>query len=582
MDDIARQFMKRLAVEEDKLISQCSIDHIGLGLLTAIKEFGYYYYNLVRHEADDETAHHFQIMRLGLPRVISAVLGSIPCFKHPVVTFRSDNLLIVGALDQVASFGFVEEGKRLAQAALAGECKISKVSEQQFDVVLPDIVFNMEQHEASVENHYIRHQKKIIDDAVEDMLGKTRTSDHIDTLLSECVFVFRDHFIGYHAHPDLDDFFFGMAHLELQNQSGYDTYNFRTEFGGITIQKYTLAITFFLAIALRHERFAAALIKKAPQIRLRDILTVTADKQERENTLVEALNRYGPSFEGYTTLTPVEAKTIIKVLSVRRDNIKILASTMPSLPFLIEFSDSAWIDSLAAVQTGAMEFLLNSLRFNFPIDYDRNQQLREGSMQRALERLIGGYKAGLKFVQNVKIRKDGKNITDIDLAVIDEAGGDTILFQLKHQDHYGADMKRRSNRAARLKKEVDHWLVSVRDWVGRTNSAEFASAMQVKVSNRPMRIFHVIVAKHFAHFLSTADLRDDAAYATWVQFYDAMNHVETAGRPRNLAELFATLQRFMSHRMAKGFEPDEIIHYHLPELSFRIRPASAAGHMGDT
>jgi hypothetical protein len=34
----------------------------------------------------------------------------------------------------------------------------------------------------------------------------------------------------------------------------------------------------------------------------------------------------------------------------------------------------------------------------------------------------------------------------------------------------------------------------------------------------------------------------------------------------------------MSHQTAKGFELDEIVNYHLPELSFRIRPASTARH----
>lgn len=575
MDNVAREFLRRLAAEEENFVRQSGLDEIGLGLLTAIKEFDFYYYNLVRNDADDESAHHFHIMQLGLPRLISAVLKSVARFKYPVVTFRSDKALILGALDQVAAFGFVEEGKRLGQAALAEECQVLQVSERQFDVVTPDIVFNMEQHEASVENHYARLQRERVDKAAEETFGKTGTLIHVDALLSDSVYVFGEHFIGYDAHPDLDDFFFGLALSELQNQTGYDTYNGRIKFGGVTVQKYTLATAFFLAIALRHERFAAALIKKSPHIRLRDILTVTAEKQELEDALIEALNKYGPSFEDYTTLTRDEAKTILRVLSARRDNIAILASTMAPLPFLIEFSESTWIKSLAGVQTGAMTFLLNSLRFNFPADYDRNQQAREGSMRRAVKELLADYAPRLSFVQNVRIQKDGKTVTDIDLAAIDETGGSVMLFQFKHQDHYGGDVRRRSSRATRLREEVDHWLAAIREWLNNVGPAQFASSLQRRATFRSNQTFLVVIAKHFAHFLSASDLRNDCAYATWMQFFDALVRIRNEERPRSLGELFATLQRFMSHQMARGYELQVIDNYHLLGLSYRIRPRSA-------
>ena len=80
-----------------------TVAEIGLGLLTAIKEFDFFYHNLVRNDRDDEAEDKFQLMQLGLPRLIAAVLGSVPRFRHPTVTFRSDEALIFKTHDTDSS-----------------------------------------------------------------------------------------------------------------------------------------------------------------------------------------------------------------------------------------------------------------------------------------------------------------------------------------------------------------------------------------------------------------------------------------------------------------------------------------------
>ena len=459
--ELAREFLGRLSAEEVKLVAKIQLDKTGAGLITAIKEFDHYYYNLVRRERSEETDHHFHIMQLGLPRLIAGTLETIPRFRYPVITFKSDEILIRGALDMVAALGAIEHGRRFAQAALAGECQIRRSSERQYDIVMPDPVFDMEQHEAEVEHHWLRFGRHKLDEAFNATLRRGGTLEHIDTLLRQSVYVFREHFIGYDAHPDLDDFFLALAYKEWQFRRGYDTFDEQLRFGGVTMQKYTLATIFFLSLAFKHERFASTLVEKAPGIRLRDVLTITSEKSELERGMVDALNQYGPLLEDFTPLTLEEAATILRVLSVRRDNSSVLSSTMAPMPFLIEYSDTAWITSTAAIQIGAVDYLLNSLKYHFAVDYDRNQQAREGSMQRALRRILNNFLPGLTLVDNVRLRRrDGNTLTDIDFAAIDEANGTAVFFQLKHQDHYGGDMKRRSNRGNRLRREVDRWLAS--------------------------------------------------------------------------------------------------------------------------
>jgi hypothetical protein len=572
MKDLAREFLNRLAAEEASQKLRMETDNAGLGMLTAIKEFDFYCYNYVRNEQTEDTDIHVHLLQLGLPKLVTAVLSAHASFIHPTVTFRSDQSLILAALDVVSAFGMIEQGRRFAHAAMAGECEIVRFSERQYDIVMPETVYNMEQHEAEVKSHYTRLHQEDTDAMVKQTFGGIM--GEIDSLLREKVYVFRDYFIGYDAHPVLDDFFYGLATLELQNQDGFDTFHRKLKFGGVTMQKFALAVTYFLSLALKHEKFAEVLTEKAPHIRLRDILTITTPRHDFEENLIEAVNKYGTSYEGYEPLSPDEAQIILQVLSLRRDNLEVMLPTLSPIPFLIEYSDSSWITSVASVQTSAFPFLLNSLRHCFPADYDRNQRTREKSMQRALRRLFDEYLPGLTLVDNVGVTLKGKLVTDIDFAAVDPKDGTVILFQLKHQDPYGGDMRRRSNRAGRLRTEVAHWLEAMRTW--RTEEPRaLRRALRLGSGVECNRVCFVIVAKHFAHFLSTADLRDDAAYATWVQLFDALNRQKGEGGPISLRGLFDILQRFMSHKMAKGYVYDLEDSYHLPSLSYRVRSSMA-------
>lgn len=574
MKEVAREFLAKLSAEEGKLVEKMQLDEAGEGLITAIKEFDNYYYNLVRHERSEEADHCFHIMQLGLPRLIVGIFAEIPRFKYPVITFKSSQLQIRGALEMVFALGCVEQGRRFAQGALAGECEIRRSGERQYDVVMPNPNFKMEQHEANVEYHYRRIGRHKVDEAINETLQKASMLDHINVLLRNHVYVFREHFIGYDAHPDLDEFFFTRAYQELQFQIGYDTYDEQLRFGGVTMQKYVLATIYLLSLALKHERFASTLVEKAPEIRLRDVLTITSEKSEFEESMVAALNMYGPLLDGFTPLTCDEARTILRVLSVRRDNSSVLSSTMAPMPFLIEYSETAWINSTAAIQLGAIDFLLNSLKHNFAVDYARNQQTREGSMQRALRRILNNFLPGLKLVDNVRIRRDGRTLTDIDFVTIDEADGTVVLWQLKHQEHYGGDMRRRSNRASKLRREVDHWLATARAWIAEEEISTVNSAFRLRKGVTLQRVYFVVVAKYFAHFLSSSDLGDDAAYTTWMQLVDALNRSYFEEGPHTLTGLFGTLQRYMSHKVARAVELDEVVNYHLPNLSYRVRPAA--------
>ena len=47
MSETAREFLKSLDVEQRQFDSEMKLDSVGIMLLTAIKEFDFYYYNLI-------------------------------------------------------------------------------------------------------------------------------------------------------------------------------------------------------------------------------------------------------------------------------------------------------------------------------------------------------------------------------------------------------------------------------------------------------------------------------------------------------------------------------------------------------
>jgi hypothetical protein len=582
MTEVVREFLSCLSAEELIFHSRLVEDSYGLAFLTAIKEFDHYYYNLIRHEASDTAAEHFYLMRLAVPRLIQQTFTSIPRFKVPIATFRSDRALILAALNMVARFGFVEHGKRMAHAVMAGECELAKLDNSLYEFRLPAELYNYEAHESYVADFHRQQRRNHRDRLIKETFDANGTLAHLNECFEENVYVFREHFIGYNAHPDLDDYFFGLAYSDLEDHGAFDTFHHDLTFGGLQYRHYVLCAAYFLSLSMKHERFCEALVRKHPEIRLRDILTITADKDEFIGSIQAALNRYGPSFEHFSPISIEEATLLYDVLSVRRENLNLLGRGLMSLPYLIEFSNSAIIKCIAGAQLDLSEFLLESLRFNFPSECDRHQQTREGAMQEAVRRLLRGSFPTVEFRDNIRIRKDNRVLTDIDLVAIEGSSHTAILFQLKHQDHYGGDIKKRSNRAERLRSETEAWLGCVNKWLEQTPRQQLCSSLQLKKSVR-IDYFHVVaIGKNFAHFLWPLASDANFAYANWIQFYDAVARTNAMpGGPRTLGDLFAVLREYMSHKTAASQHLEGSDLFILDTVKYRIVQKAQADNRGN-
>jgi hypothetical protein len=185
-------------------------------------------------------------------------------------------------------------------------------------------------------------------------------------------------------------------------------------------------------------------------------------------------------------------------------------------------SETGFIRSIAGAQLSPMAFLLTSLREKFPADYDRNQRTRENSMQRAMKRVLDDRFDSLVYRQNVRLRQSGQMLTDVDFVVADPAAGTLMVCQLKSQDLYGADIRAKGTKTDRLNREVSKWMTTVRGWFASSDDLKVRSTFRLGADFKINQIFYLTVSRHYASSLKALELGDSAAFATWLQFVNAI------------------------------------------------------------
>lgn len=539
-----RRFFDALNAEERQFILPLVADNLGMILRCAINELDWYYYNMSRSENPTaEQQEQFYLLQIGVARLMKLSLEARPSFDVPTVMFRREREITLPVLEMVSGLGMIEHGRRIAQTVSTGLCRIEQTSGNEFLITLPSVVPDDDYYERAIAEHYRAESRKKFARLLQSERGNKLEAD-VNKLLKDLVYPFQEHFIGYDADPLLDDYFFGLAFHEVQLYEGYDTFHFSTRFGGIPFQKYVLALTFFISLSIRHERFAEALVDKDPSVKLENVLTISSDTAGFIESIRDAVNHFGAVYDGFEELTLDEARGIFEVLSFSRRNTELLARPASPLPLMVQCSDQGFIRCLTGVRTSPMQFLLDSLRHHFPGDYDRNQQSREKSLQIAIKRVMNDGFAGLEYLENIKIRLDGRELTDIDLVVTEVTTGTVFLCQLKYQDLYGADIHSRHIRTTRLKDQTSRWLASVQDWMGKVGDSGIRASLRLSKSFPLSSIYRVVISKHYGYPLKDIAQDADTAYASWIQFFNSIEllKLETP-TDRKLSDLIAMLKR---------------------------------------
>lgn len=548
LEDDFDTFMSALKAEEDQVRQELSSDRMGFFPVYAMREYDFFtnkFKEKVRRGDDSEEMEetHY-LLRLGLPRGLALALSLRDQYDVPTLMPVHNESLAAKARQTIIRLGVIEHGRRLAVASKIGELRLRRTSQRSYEFTLPVAWIDYDRFEEAVEQHFAQQGMQKYFEEYKRSKATQGLEEELNQLAHENVFVYMDHFIGYNAHPTLDDHFFGLAYFFVSVTPGFDSFRFDLKFGGVSYIKYMLAVVYVYSLALKHEWFCRALVRKHPEIDPRNILTISAEKEGFVADFAEALNMYGPSFDGFTFTTSAELETIYKVLSARRENIDVLRPNGAPIPMLLEFSETSVFRCLAGAQESPIQVLLNGLRYHFPDDYNANQQTREASLQRATERILRGGNNGLKFKRNVVLKDQGRDLTDIDLVVAEESSNTVLLFQIKAQDSYGMELNARMNRSKRFSEASRRWVDVTKNWMARTDAQELRDRFGMKRSPEAPKVRLVVLSRFFAHFGFEQETSEDVTFCTWFQFFNAVTKTESRhGQMRTLETLFSWIVR---------------------------------------
>ncbi|MGY4505848.1 hypothetical protein ACVWYH_009805 [Bradyrhizobium sp. GM24.11] len=575
--EIIREFIAGLAREEESVSRNLASDQLGIAFRTAINELGWYVWNYAQQqEPTEEQEEQYLIISLGVTRLIRLSMQVHSGFPVPALTFRRQDGPYREVLTLVSHLGFIRHGRRIADSALAGICQVRRGAEGRYEFVLPAGIVNHAAVEKDVSSHFAREIARVRNEQMQQSEG-LKLRNLINELHDENVFLFRDHFMGYDADPLLDEYYFQIAWNDLKNATGFDSFNERREFGGITYLKYTLAAAFVNSLCLKHEAFCRAMVRKNPEVRMEDILTISADRAGLIDSIRDSLNIVGRNFQHYTTTTKEQAKQIYEIIAVTPRNAELLDGAASALPCIIEFSQEGIVKCLFG-RHRQMEFLLVSLRRAYRPEFDSYQRLREGSFQTAVERLFTSSFPDLEMRRNVRLRREGKDLTDIDLAVIDRQQGNLLLVQLKFQDSAASDFRIDSSRMGHFRDESLRWLEIVSEWLDATDEQSLRSTFRIPRGMRIGRIRKLVLGRHHAWSLRSAKLDDDTSFATWDQLVNTVMLMEKRqGDFRTLGGLHTMLRTFIVDTPDRYHRDQAPVEYVLDSLKFAVMQTAPDG-----
>lgn len=568
---LLRKFLDGLSVEEKRLEERMALDHDGLVMRVALNELDLHEHFIARESEDpDELARTFLVAGLGFRRLIVRLLELHSDFTYPAITMPRSPTLARKVMDFAFDLGVIEHGRRNVEAVWAGISSIHRLGEGRFRFELPTQILDAEAHERSVEQQFRREFRRHFNGEFFETASARRNWNLIQDLMLENVFVFRDHFMGYNGDGLIDQAFMDLAWQDIEESPQFDAFDFRKTFGGIPYLKYLLGSAIVVSFAHKHERFAALLKVKHPDVKLHDILTISSDRAQTVTDLWFGLNEFGPEYSGYTMTTREEAEQIFSVITLTRGNAAIVSRPYPPLPVIVEFARTSVVTFIGG-RTRQMEFMLESLKKNYPRDYSANQRSREASMQRALTELFAEHFPDVVVRTNVNLRIRGKLVTDVDFVAFDPRVGDLMLFQLKYQDCHGVDIKAGTSRMSRFLRESTSWLDAVGQWLAASDTLILKNAFRLPKRANVVKVQKLIVGRHHAYPLAGVALDKDVAFATLMQLFNACLVMrERQGDFRTINGLFEVLRKHVVGAEARHYQREDPVRYRLGQLEYEI------------
>jgi hypothetical protein len=304
---------------------------------------------------------------------------------------------------------------------------------------------------------------------------------------------------------DVDDYFKEWAVLYLRRMSFRDMLADDDRFGGHSYSAYVAVLEALSAMSQQRLCYAGLLNADDPRIGIRNLLTGGAfheDLVEGVANFLDASRQEISELLDHLTLSPANARGHLE------------RGTQALAP-AIRTSQQLVALPMYGLELNPFLFLWTELRRRYEKDWFEAANRRESRWVAELREQFS--MPHWHCLDGVKLKRDGKTITDVDFAAYDSRCSSIILFQLKWQQPFVGDDKLRRNNASNLVHDSNKWIADVLGWVEAVGVEALKERFSIK-TDIALSIHLVVLGRYHAHFTSSNGHDPRAIWCDWGNF----------------------------------------------------------------
>ena len=362
---------------------------------------------------------------------------------------------------------------------------------------------------------------------------------------------------------ELTDYYEQYAVLMVERMVGYEYLPNEVSLGGIDFLTYKYAVVLLVRWALVRSGWLRVALENAA-------LPYTSLQARAGVALVYRRDELVEAFSEPLGLNPTLATQIVEMLTLDSSWAQSESATIPNAeaaPFVAVGHDH-FAMSLYGCLDAPFQFLLTRIKAAFPRDWTAAMNKTEAAFREELYMFFPGDRF-LCIDRGIKLRSDGREVTDIDAFILDRETGAAGLFQLKWWFPYGASMKKRRSAARNLDAQARRWVDGVQGWLQTNDLSQFAAMINLRRRDRQLlrsvRLF--ILGRNFAHFTGLS-APDEVALGNWGQVVRLASDISNESSP--VDALWHRLREDSPHHRITPAHRREILDFQDFHVSFEV------------
>ncbi len=340
--------------------------------------------------------------------------------------------------------------------------------------------------------------------------------DAIAQQIDQCVYPSDGWFIGYDNTDELVTYHRQAARIYGAGVPEASALPPTARLGDRTFAEWTDVSLYAYGATLQHCAFASRLMATTPGLKLRNLLSIYA----RKDDIDEVWQARGE--------TSASAEKVISALTLDAASADGFDREHDHpLPYYIDFGRDFVLLPMFGGLLNPYGGALLRLRSGYRKAWDSAVNGREAVFRDDLQAFLPSSRYLVLPTGRKLKRADGSDLTDVDAVVVDRSTGDVILVQLKWPDIYGRSLAERDSRRQNLLRAND-WVEKVHGWVAGRSADDVAQQLGLgRAGPRPPVL--LVMSRYAARFTRESGFDPRARWISWPSFVAAYRKSPKAG-----------------------------------------------------